>query len=114
MADKKLIAAIAAGGIPPEDAEDMITRVLEAVHSLLVDEKTVHLDGICSLTAKKPKTIFVLGSRDRKRVQQRKVTMRGAAIVWQSEEWEVDKPIDPQVASYEWGQAIRGAREANS
>ena len=114
MADKKLIAAIAAGGIPPEDAEDMITPVFEAVRSLLVDEKTVHLDGICSLTAKKSKTIFVLGSRDRKRVQQRKVTMRGAAIVWQSKEWEVAKPIDPQVASYEWGQAVRAAREANS
>ncbi len=114
MADKKLIAALAAGGIPAEDAEDMIARVFEATRELLVDGKTVYLDGICSLTAKKPKTIFVLGSRDRKRVQQRKVMMRGAAIVWQSEEWDVDKPIDPQVASYEWGQAIRGAREANS
>ena len=51
MIDHGLISAIAAAGIPRDDAEDMVTRVTEAIVERVAAGKSVKLPGIGSLAA---------------------------------------------------------------
>lgn len=78
MADRALVAAIAAAGIPAEDAEEMLARVTEAALGLLLAGKTVRLDGIGALRA--PTKVASAGYPPRHRRQQRRVEIRGTVI----------------------------------
>lgn len=55
MIDKQLINAIAADGIPHEDAEDMAKRVFAAILGLLKDGRMVGIPNVGRLGFSKPK-----------------------------------------------------------
>lgn len=78
MADRALVAAIAAAGIPTEDAEDMVTRVGAAALTLLLAGKSVRLDGIGTLTA--PLKVASAGFPPGHLRQQRRAALRGSII----------------------------------
>jgi len=78
VADRALVAAIAAAGIPADDAEDMLARVTEAALGLLLAGKTIRLDGIGTLKA--PLKVANAGFPPRHRRQQRKVQITGTVI----------------------------------
>lgn len=110
MVDRHLVAAIAESGIPAEDAQDMAERVFGAVLSSLVAGRTVRIPGVCRLKAPR-KPAWVPGTVKRQAVEQRKVAIMHPAIIEQGKPYDVAKPIDRQVSSHAWGQAIRSATE---
>jgi nucleoid DNA-binding protein len=89
--DKQLINAIAADGIPPEDAEDMAKRVFAAVRALLDDGKTVGIPDIGRLRA--PSKVAKAGFPPDFLREQRKVELRHGAMVEQGEPYP-----DPRAA----------------
>jgi nucleoid DNA-binding protein len=109
MVDKYLIATIAESGIPVEDAEDMAERVFGAVLASLAAGRTVRIPGVCRLKAPR-KPAWVPGTVKRQAVEQRKVAIMHPSIIEQGDPYDVAKPVDPQVASHAWGQAIRDTR----
>jgi nucleoid DNA-binding protein len=110
MVDKHIIAAIAESGITADDAQEMAERVFGAVLSSLADGRTVQIPGVCRLRAPR-KPAWVPGTLKRQAVEQRKVGIVHPAIIEQGAPYDVAKPIDPQVSSHAWGQAIRAAAE---
>lgn len=82
MADRALVAAIAAAGIPVEDAEDMLSRVTKAAQSLLLSGKTVRLDGIGALKA--PVKLASAGFPPGHRIERKRVEIAGA-VLWKGE-----------------------------
>ena len=83
MPDVGLIAALAATGIPQEDASDMVDRVMSSVLEQLNAGKAVRIEGVGVLRA--PRKVVSAGFPPRHLREQRKVALQHGAVIEKSE-----------------------------
>jgi nucleoid DNA-binding protein len=88
MAERALVDAIAAYGMPAEDAAAAADIVLGAIRDVLLTGKTVGIPDVGRLAAPS-KPVWVPGSGKRKAREQRKVSLRNGAIIEKGEPYDV-------------------------
>lgn len=99
MLDRQLIAAIAADGIPDQDAEDMAKRVFAAMLGLLMDGRTVGIPNVGRLAPSKPK-VSEAGFPPGMLRERVKVQLRNSAFLREGEPYADPNPSTKKRSTY--------------
>ncbi len=78
-----------AAGLAPEDAAERVDQVFAAARAVLDRGKYVRIPGIGDLKAP-VKRVWVPGSLKRRAVEQRKIELRGGAVIAKGEPYDVN------------------------